>query len=69
MLLRSHHDLRSAYFRQACSEAIRLDDWDLATFRIVWRRADRQACEWRRQAANRYNPSTKRWSDDPRWLH
>ena len=62
MQIRSHADVRSTYFRQACSEAIHLDSWDLATFRIVWRRADIQARFWRQAALNRYNHSTRTWS-------
>ena len=63
--LRSHAKVRSSFFQSLIAQ-----DWGgdfegmaASEFRPLWKRANAIAHEWRRQATNRYNHKTKRWSD------
>ena len=59
---RSHASVRSYYFRELCAEAAPyLHQYDIIDWRIVWRKADAKAHEWRRQATNIFNPATRQW--------
>lgn len=60
MTARAHANVRSYYFRDLCAERA-LENYGLADFRSLWRRADIKAREWRRRMANRYNHATQAW--------
>jgi hypothetical protein len=62
--LRSHASVRSYYFRERLAGIYpsALDHYALSDFRPLWREANCRALTWRRQATNRYNPTTQTWS-------
>ena len=52
--------VRSAYFRELLAERA-LENYELADFRSLWRKADVKAKEMLRRMANRYNHATQAW--------